>query len=55
MLEVMYTTWMVGFQRVKQALNITRGSTKQLQRCNEEDHLEDVLRKVKLDSAAAGY
>ena len=54
MLEVMYTTWMVGFQRVKQALNITRGSTKQLQRCNEEDHLEDVLRNVKLDSAAAG-
>ena len=65
MLEVMYTTWMVGFQRVhgieagfeyhKRICKVI--AAHQLQEAYDamKDHLEDVLRNVKLDSAAAGY
>lgn len=65
MLEVMYTARMVGFQRVH---GIEAGfeyhkrickaiAAHQLQEAYDamKDHLEDVLRNVKLDSAAAGY
>ena len=66
MLEVMYTTRMVGFQRVH---GIEAGFEYHKRICKAiaahqsqeayddamKDHLEDVLRKVKLDSAAAGY
>ena len=66
MLEVMYTMWMVGFQRVH---GIEAGFEYHKRICKAiaahqsqeaygdamKDRLEDVLRKVKLDSAAAGY
>ena len=65
MLEVMYTTWMVGFQRVhgietsfeyhKRIYKAIAAHQSQEAYDAMKDHLEDVLRKVKLDSAAAGY
>ena len=65
MLEVMYTTRMVGFQRVhgiETSFEYHKGVYKAIAAHQSQeaydamkDHLEDVLRNVKLDSAAAGY
>lgn len=65
MLEVMYTTWMVGFQRVhgietsfeyhKRIYKAIAAHQSQETYDAMKDHPEDVFRKVKLDSAAAGY